>query len=144
MMANRIFFAGAKLPEFKMDVLGLVAFMVVAVLGPLLVFSPRLERTKRVALREYGTLALRYTREFDRKWLRGGADPGEPFLGSADIQSLADLGNSYQVIRELRWIPFPARAVVHMAVVTVVPLAPLLLTMLSVEELLQRALNIVF
>ena len=143
MMANRIFFAGAKLPEFKMDVVALVAFMVAAVLGPLLVFAPRLERAKRAALREYGTFAMRYTREFDRKWLRGGADPAEPLLGTADLQSLADLGNSFQVIRELRWIPFPARAVVHMAVVTVVPIIPLLLTMLSVEELLQRALNIV-
>jgi len=144
MMANRIFYTGAQLPEFKMDVLGMVAFMVVAVLGPLLVFAPRLERVKRVALREYGTLALRYTREFDRKWIRGGADPAEPLLGSADIQSLADLGNSFAIIRELRFIPFPARAVVHMAIVIVVPLLPLLLTMLSVEELLNRAVNIVF
>jgi len=144
MMANRIFYVGAKLPDFKFDLAGLVAFMVVAVLGPLMVFAPRLERTKRTALREYGTLALRYTREFDQKWLRGGADPAEPFLGSADIQSLADLGNSYESIKNLRFIPFPPRAVVHLAVVTAAPVLPLLLTMLSFEELLQRLLNIVF
>jgi hypothetical protein len=144
MMANRIFFVGAKLPDFKLDVAGVVAFMVVAVLGPLLVFSPRLERAKRTGMREYGTLALRYTREFDRKWLRGGADPAEPFLGSADIQSLADLGNSFEAIKNLRFIPFPPRAVVHLAVVTAAPVLPLLLTMLSFEELLQRLLNIVF
>jgi len=144
MMANRIFFVGAKLPDFKIDIVGVVAFMVVAVLGPLMVFAPRLERVKRTALREYGTLALRYTREFDRKWLRGGADPAEPFLGSADIQSLADLGNSFESIKNLRWIPFPARAVVHLAVVTVAPVLPLLLTMLSFEELMERLLNIVF
>jgi len=30
---------------------------------------------KRAGLREYGTLAQQYVREFDRKWLRGGAPP---------------------------------------------------------------------
>ena len=40
MMANRIFFAGAKLPEFKLEIIGLVAVMVFAILGPMLVFRP--------------------------------------------------------------------------------------------------------
>ncbi|MCK7478821.1 MAG: hypothetical protein M0C28_16690 [Candidatus Moduliflexus flocculans] len=33
------------------------------------------------ALREYGTLAQRYVREFDAKWLRGGAPADEPLRG---------------------------------------------------------------
>ena len=60
MMANRIFYAGAKLPEFKVEIIGLVAVMVFAVLGPLLVFAPKLAAAKRAGLREYGTLAQRY------------------------------------------------------------------------------------
>jgi hypothetical protein len=36
MIANRIFYAGATLPQFKVELIGLVAFMVFAVLGPLL------------------------------------------------------------------------------------------------------------
>ena len=67
MMANRIFYAGAKLPEFKVELIGLVAVMVFAVLGPLLVFSLQLEAAKRAGLREYGTLAQRYVREYDRQ-----------------------------------------------------------------------------
>ena len=101
MIAARIFYAGAQLPQFKVDLIGLVAVMVFAVLGPLLVFSPRLEAVKRAGLREYGTLAQRYVREYDQKWLRG-APPDEPFVGSADIQSLADLGNSFDVVKEMR------------------------------------------
>ena len=89
-----------------MELIGLVAVMVFAVLGPLLVFSPQLAAAKRAGLREYGTLAQRYVREFDRKWLRGGAPPDEPLVGSADIQSLADLGNSFEVVKEMRWVPF--------------------------------------
>jgi hypothetical protein len=92
MIADRIFYAGAELMQFKVDVIGLVATMLFTVLGPLLVFSARLEAVKRAGLRDYGTLAQRYIREYDQKWLRG-APPDEPLLGSADVQSLADLGN---------------------------------------------------
>ena len=93
-------------PQFKVELIGLVTVMVFAVLGPLLVFMRQLEAAKRAGLREYGALAQRYMREFDRKWLRGGAPPDEPLLGSADIQSLADMGNSFDVVKEMRWIPF--------------------------------------
>jgi hypothetical protein len=41
-------------------------------------------------------------RKFDAKWVRGGAPADEPLVGSADIQSLADLGNSFEVVRTMR------------------------------------------
>lgn len=143
-MADRIFFTGAKLVAFKMDIIGLVALMVFAVLGPLLVFLPKLAAAKRTGLREYGLLAQTYAREFDRKWLRGGAPPDEPLLGSGDIQSLADLGNSFAVIREMRLLPFSMQTVLQLAVTTLLPVAPLLLTMIPLDELLERALKMVF
>lgn len=62
-MANKIFFAGAKLSAFKLDTIGLVAVMVFAILGPLLVFLPQLAAARRAGLREYGILAQRYARE---------------------------------------------------------------------------------
>jgi hypothetical protein len=144
MMANRILYAGAKLPEFKLELIGLVAVLVFAILGPLLVFSPQLAAAKRAGLREYGTLAQRYTREFDQKWLRGGAPADEPLMGSADIQSLADLGNSFAVVKEMRLVPFTLQNILQLAVTTLVPVAPLLLTMIPLEELLVRLLQIVF
>ena len=144
LMANRIFYAGATLPQFKVELIGLVAVLVFVVLGPLLVFSPQLEATKRAGLREYGVLAQRYVRDYDRKWLRGGAPPDEPLVGSADIQSLADLSNSFEVLKDMRWVPFTMSTVLQLAVTTLVPVLPLLLTMISLEELLERLLKMVF
>ena len=144
MMADRIFFTGAKLFEFKVEVIGLVAVMVFAILGPLLVFSPKLAAARRAGLREYGTLAQRYAREFDHKWLRGGAAADEPLLGSADIQSLADLGNSYAVVNEMRVAPFTMPTVLLLAVITLLPVVPLLLTMIPLAEVLTRLSNVVF
>ena len=75
----------------------MVAVVVFFILGPLPVFVAPLAAAKRAALRDYGHLARRYVDEFDDKWLLGWAPKDEPLVGSADIQSLADLGNS------LRW-----------------------------------------
>ncbi len=144
MIANQIFYEGATLPEFKLELIGTVALMVFTILGPLLVFGPQLEAAKRAGLREYGTLAQRYVREFDSKWVRGGAPAGEPLVGSADIQSLADLGNSYEVVRGMRFVPFTVQVVVQLAVTTLVPVVPLTLTMISLEQLLEQLLKVVF
>jgi len=143
-MADRIFYAGAKLPEFKLELIGLVAVMLFAVLGPLLVFSPKLAAAKRAGLLEYGALAQRYVGEFDHKWLRSGAPEDEPLVGSADIQSLADLGNSFEAVAGMRWAPFTLKTVVQLAMVTLLPVGPLLLTVIPLEELLERLLKIVF
>ena len=114
------------------------------VLGPLLVFLPCLAAAKRTALGEYGTLAQRYVREYDTKWLRGGAAADEPLLGSADIQSLADLGNSFEVIKDMKLAPFIRGSVVQLAVITLVPVAPMALTMMPLEELLKKLFGVLF
>jgi len=143
LMADRIFFAGAKLPDFKMEIAVIGGFAIVAVMGPLLLFVPVLSRARRAGLREYGGLAQRYTLEFDRKWRRGGAAAEEQLLGSADIQSLADMGNSFEVIREMKLAPITRQTLIQLAVATLLPVLPLLLTMISLEELLSRFLKVV-
>lgn len=141
-LANRIFFLGAELPQFKAEIAVLVIFLMCVVLGPLLFFAPQLSQAKRRGSREYGTLAERYVREFDAKWLRGGAPAGEPLVGSADIQSLADLGNSYQVVREMRIVPVRRDDVIRLVVATLAPIVPLALTMMSLEELLKKLVGV--
>jgi hypothetical protein len=143
-IANQIFFGGAKLPQFKLEVISLVVGMLLAVVGPLLVFVPVLARAKRFGLREYGALAHRYVREFDQKWLRSAAAPAEPLVGSGDIQSLADFGNAYEIIRTMRPIPFSREALLQLVVFTVLPLVPLSLTMISIEQLVDRLLQVAF
>ena len=143
-LANRIFYLGATLRGFMIEILVLVIFLISVVLGPLLVFAPQLAHAKRTGLREYGTLAERYVREFDAKWLRGGAHADEPLVGSGDIQSLADLGNSFEVVRTMRVAPFTKETILQLAAATVAPVAPLLLTMMPLDELLKKLFGILF
>ena len=143
-LANRIFFLGAALTQFKVEIAVVVIFLMCVVLGPLLFFMPQLAQAKRNGSREYGVLAERYVREFDAKWLRGGAPAGEPLIGNSDIQSLADLGNSFQVVREMRIVPIKRDDVVRLVVATLLPIVPLALTMMSLEELLKTLFGVLF
>jgi len=140
-IANRIFFAGATLQQFKGEIAMMVGVLMCMVFGPLLVFSPQLARAKRLGLNEYGTLAERYVREFDGKWLR--SQQGEPLMGSADIQSLADMGNSFSVVRSMRIAPITRDAVLQLAAAALLPLVPLLLTVMPLEELTRQLLGLV-
>jgi hypothetical protein len=143
-IANRIFYIGAALPQFKIEIAVLVVFLLCMVLGPLLLFAPKLAEAKRTGNREYGTLAERYVREFDAKWLRGGAPADEPLVGSGDIQSLADLSNSFEVVRTMRITPVTKEALFQLVAATLAPVVPLMLTMMPLEELLKRLIGIVF
>jgi hypothetical protein len=144
MIANRIFHEGARLDSFKVEILALAAVVILFILGPLFAFTSHLLRAKRGGLREYGLLANRYVREFDHKWLRGGAAPEEALVGSADIQSLADLANSFDVVRTMRGYPFSRDTVLQLAAATLLPVLPLTLTMIPLEQLIDRLLGVVF
>jgi hypothetical protein len=143
-IANRIFYLGAALPEWKVEIGVLVVFLLCLVLGPLLVFAPQLAQAKRIGNREYGKLAERYVREFDAKWLRGGAPAGEPLVGSADIQSLADLANSFEVVRTMHIAPITRDSLLRLVAATLAPIVPLVFTMMPFEELLRKLLGILF
>ena len=83
-------------------------------------------------------------REFDAKWLRGGAPADEPLVGSGDIQSLADLDNSLEVVRTMRLAPVTKEAVFRLVIATLVPIVPLGLTMMPLEELLKTLAGVLF
>jgi hypothetical protein len=143
-MSGQIFFQGAKLTDFTMQIGVVVVFLLLVVLGPLLLFSSDLEQTRRFGLREYGTLAQRYVRDFDDKWLRRKDAPDEAMLGHADIQSLADLGNSFDLVSRMHVVPFRKDTIVQLGVITLMPVAPLLLTLMPLDQLLRQLLQIVF
>ena len=138
MIASRVLFEGETLRSFRVETAEFVFFFILCILGPLLMFTPKLMETKRQGSAEYGSLANRYIFGFENKWIRGGAPEVSELLGSGDIQSLADMGNSYSVIRGMRIVPFGLNEITRLVIITVAPLFPLVLMVLSVDELLER------
>ena len=143
LIATRVLYGGHNLMAFKMDVIALIGFFVLVLLGPLTVFTPRLSEAKRAGLARYGKLASAYVGAFEAKWLHGRGTE-EQLLGSADIQSLADLEGSYSIVREMRVVPFGIQDITRLVAVTALPLLPLTLTVFSLEQVVMRLIKIVF
>jgi len=144
LVASRVLYRRESLLSFKLQIAGFIVFFVLAILGPLLMFTPQMASAKRKGLADYGQLAQNYVERFERKWIHHDLTPAENLLGAVDIQSLADLGNSYALVREMRAVPFGLEDIVRLAAATAAPLLPLLLTIFSPEELILRILKIVF
>ncbi len=143
MIANRIFYEGKGLLSFKVDAAGLIVLLILFIFGPLAMFIPALTRVRREGLAEYGLLANRYVFGFEDRWVRGDP-PQKELLGTSDIQSLADLANSFAVVSQMRIVPFDTGEAARLAAATALPLVPLLLTVFSAEELLTRLLKTMF
>ena len=54
------------------------------------------------------------------------------------MQSLADLTNSVNVVREMRWIPAGRRLVMGFATAVILPLLPLVFLKYPVDQLVAR------
>jgi hypothetical protein len=136
-VAFEVYFDAVPITSFKLIFVVYLVVMLLLVLGPLAVFSPMLARTRRRGLREYSLLSNTYNRAFHQKWVTGPPPADEPLLGSADIQSLADLGNSFGMIREMKLFPCSQQQILQLVIVTSLPGLPLIFLVMPVGELLQ-------
>lgn len=141
-LANTILYEGEVLTSFYVEVVLFAAFLVFVIVAPFFLFMLPLSAAKRQGLREYAQLSRQYADEFADKWIRGTPPAGEALVGSSDIQSLADLGNSFDKVRNMSVVPITRGAVAQLVVATLLPLVPLLLTLISFEELLKRILKV--
>jgi hypothetical protein len=142
-VTDRIWYSGANLLEFKMQIAGTLSLLVILVLAPLAFFAPHLEKGRRTAFREYGILASRYVNKFRSKWIQHAA--GEEsllLLGTPDIQSLADLGNAFNVINTIRIAPIDKALVLRLAVWLILPILPLTLTMVPLSRIIDWFLKL--
>jgi len=137
LIASEILYRGASLLSFKWQVGGVVAFFIFVILGPLSMFTPRMYLAKMRGLADYSSFAQDYVEGFERKWVLG-RPATENLLGSPDIQALADLDNSYGIVRTMNLVPFGVRDITRLVVATAAPLLPLLFTIFSPEEIIMR------
>jgi hypothetical protein len=141
-MANALAYQGETLAGLRFTIIGYCAFAVIVLVTPLLLLIPTLHRVKKRGLLDYGALATDYTRMFDAKWVHGKTPEGQTILGSSDIQSLADLGNSFAFVREMRMVPIDKRTLLGLALAAVLPMGPVLLLAAPAEDLIRAVLKL--
>lgn len=126
------------MPQF----LTLLVVAVVVACGPLLLFSRQLYRARHRDTTACHGLARDYVDAFRAKWI--AQHPEEPLLGTSDIQSLADIGNSYRTAEDTRIYPFGVRELIMLAAAAAIPLIPLLLATAPLDELAKHLAKMVF
>jgi hypothetical protein len=141
-LCGKILYEGATLPQYKLEIVAWVLYLMCLVLAPMFFFTPQLAQARRTQTLEYSQVAARYVSDFRRKWIDGPEPKDQALLGSADIQSLGDLSTSFSVAKGMGVVPFGRTMLMQMAIVIALPFAPLLLTMISLEQLVDRALSI--
>jgi hypothetical protein len=141
-MADGIFFRGKTLLSYELELGGLAVLTLLWSVVPFLPLVPAMAHARRIGLLSYGELAERYVRDFERKWLRPPS-PEESLLGSADIQSLADLANGFNVVKGMQLHPVDLLTVVILIVAMLLPVVPLVLTMIPLDRLLSQLLAVI-
>jgi hypothetical protein len=139
--AEQIRFAGATAPQFAIPAAAVIVGVTLVLIAPLLFFARKLLSVKQRGHLEYGVFAMRYARAFDRKWIRGGASAEEPLLGTADVQSLADLSNSFSIISNMRIVPISWPQLFALAISSALPMLSLILFAYPLNELIIRAVR---
>jgi hypothetical protein len=133
---------GASLGSYELELALFFLICLAVILGPLMVFTPMLIRSKLKYWASYGPLASSYVQGFDEKWILETGYARQNLLGSPDIQSLADLRNSYAGISEMRTL-LPNRTTVGiLAIAYILPALPLLASVFSLRRVLSEVFTL--
>jgi hypothetical protein len=137
-IGEEILYKGASLHSYELEMALFFLVCLAVILGPLMVFTPALVRSKLEYWRTYGALSSRYVQGFDDKWISRTGYSSQELLGSPDIQSLADLRHSYAGIAEMRTLLPNRKTVGIFAFAYILPALPLLSTVISLRRIVSE------
>ena len=137
---REVLFDKVPIQSYKIPVGALVIILLLVFLGPLFMFAPILLRTRRTCLHEYSTLACKLGRLYDRKWVKGNP-LGESLLSTSDNTSLANYSHDYELVDRMRVFPFEPRTALVLALAGLIPMVPLLATVMPMEEIFKLLLK---
>ena len=140
-VANAITYQGATLSSEKLPMIAYGVLVILILLVPLLVVTPVLIKIKRNALREFGALVTRHNQLFDQKWIQQEKPPEEEMLGNPDASSLADLGSSFTVIKQMGIVPIDKQTLIALGLAAALPMMAVALYATPADELVRLVLK---
>jgi hypothetical protein len=136
-VGSAIAYQGASLSSMKFPMIGYGVLAIIFLVLPLLVVAPVLLKIKRKGLFEYGAEVTIHNQLFEQKWIQEKLPAGETLLGSPDASSLADLGSSFTVVRQMRLVPIDKPTLIALAVSAALPMLPVVLYATPTPELIR-------
>lgn len=143
-VGNAIAYEGQTVMSLKFVMVGFGLLAVIILVLPLLVVVPTLIKVKKKALFDFGALVTHHDQLFEAKWLEGQREAGQDILGNPDASSLADLGTSFDVVRDMSFIPVDKPTVIGLAVAAVLPMIPVIVFATPVNDLIRLVTKTLF
>ena len=136
-VGNAIAYQGMTLSSLKLPMIAYGVLAIIFLVAPLLVVAPVLLKIKRRALLQYGAQVTIHNQLFDKKWIQGSHSAGETLLGNHDASSLADLGSSFAIVRQMRIVPIDKPTLIALAISAALPMLPVVLYATPPAELIR-------
>jgi hypothetical protein len=127
----------------KFVLIGYGVCSILAILAPLLVTAPLLVRTRAQAVLDYGALVTKHNQAFAAKWIDGrvSREDGDGILGNPDPSSLIDLGSSFQVMQQMKFVPINRLTLISLAVAATLPTVALVVLVTPADSLIRAVLK---
>lgn len=140
--SREVLFENVPVQTFQVPIAAFVVISLLLFLGPLFIFAPALWRTRRKALHEYSTLGVNLGRLYHQKWVKGIDRTEESFLSGPDNASVANFSRDYELVDHMRIFPFDRSAVVVLVLAGLIPMVPLLATVMPMEQIFKLLLKV--
>ena len=140
-IANELLFGGIGITEARPEIIFFTAVALIALVAPLVVFTPGLLRAKNRGMVEYGRLAHQLTVDFDARW----QNPGEEMLlDTADPSAMADFNADYDAVQAMNVLPIGLHQLAVIGVILFVPFGALAVTQVPLAQLVKGLASKVF
>jgi len=141
---NHVHYLGESLYDLRHLLAGYVIGATLLLVAPLLVMMPSMMRAKRHALYRFDALGNRAAALFDQRWRSGSRQEADTdsLLDHGDASAFADFSGVYKGLASMSVLPLNRWNLLWIALHAVVPLLPLVLLAMSVDELARKLLGI--
>jgi hypothetical protein len=143
-LASRIFLLGESFADHKAEMAIVVVFNLCVVICPLLLFSGQIAALKRAGILKYGTLSARHLRSSDAGSAGGDRSADQALAEGADDEALANAASDYDAVQALRIMPVTRDAAMQVILATLLPVAPLALTVMPLADMVKTLLGLLF
>lgn len=141
-VANRVVNHGEALESTRMTVIGLLIFVLLLFVSPLLVFMFNLYWEKLSGIFRYGQLAQDVGEQFEEKWLSNYEKYEPKALEASDFSATTDLYQIVANVQEMKLVPFEVRALLALIVSTLIPFIPIVLTAIPLRVIVKELASI--
>jgi hypothetical protein len=141
---NHTTYLGESLYDLRHLLAGYVIGVTLLLVAPLLLLTPTLIRARRHALYRFDALGNRAAALFDRRWRAASEVTAgdESLLDHNDASAFADFSAVYQGVVAMSVIPVTRWNLLSIALPAALPLLPLVLLAMSVDELVAKLAGI--